>query len=76
MINITLVCDHHHTNYLPRYLAGLTTASYKHLLTDLLLELSANIFFAPGPIYFLILTEGTKVHPLDMVGHTKGRLLH
>ena len=75
MINITLVCDHHQTNYLPRYQAGLTTASYKHLLTDLLLELSANLFFAPGPIYFLILTKGTTVYLLDMVGHAKERRL-
>ena len=75
MISITLAFDNHQTNYLPRYLAGLTTDSYKHLLTDLLLELSANLFFAPGPIYFLILTEGTKVHPLDMVGHAKERRL-
>ena len=34
-----------------------------------------NHFFAPGPIYFLILTEGPKVHLLDMVGHAKERRL-
>jgi len=75
VISITLVCDQHQTNSLPRYQAGLTTTSYKHLLTDLLLELSASLFFAPVPIYFLILTEGTKFHPLDMVGHAKERRL-
>ena len=75
MIKITLVCDHRQTNYLPRYQAGLTTGSYKHLLTDLLLELSANLLFSPGPIYFFSWTKGTKVPLLDMVGHAKERLL-
>jgi len=75
VISISLVCDHHQTNSLPGYQASLTIESYKHLLTDLLLELCANLNFAPGPIYFLILTEGTKVHPLDMVGHAKERRL-
>ena len=75
VISITLVCDHQKTSSLPCYQAGLTTESYKHLLTDLLLELSANLFFAPGPIYFFSWTKGTKVHPLDMVGHTKERRL-
>ena len=67
VIIITLVRDHQQTNPLPCYLAGLTTGSYKHLRTDLPLELSANLFFAPGPIYFLSWTKGTKVHPQDIV---------
>ena len=75
MISITLVRDHQTTNPLPCYQAGLITESYKHLLTDLLLELSANLFFAPGPIYFFSWTKGTWVHPLDMVGHAKERRL-
>ena len=76
VILVTLECDHCRTKYLPHYQARVTTASYKHLLTDLLLELRTTLFFAPGPIYFFSWTNVTKVIPLDMVGHAKTSHLH